>query len=211
MKNALIAAVVAAVVAAAGGTAATIVVTSKNIKNGTIQTIDISAKAKAALKGNRGRRGARGATGAQGPQGPPGPAGPNGITNAYSMDFTFVQTSVPDSGGAIARINLPAGKFIVFASASFRNPAATDALLQCRIADGVPGPSAGFRYAMLEGTGGDPSALFANATIELHAIVLPDTPRSFDLYCSDNGGQITLSSVPFPNLTAVEFNNAVSM
>jgi hypothetical protein len=55
MKNALIAAVVAAVVAAASGTAATIVVTSKNIKNGTIQTVDISAKAKRALKGNRGR------------------------------------------------------------------------------------------------------------------------------------------------------------
>jgi hypothetical protein len=38
MKSALIAAVVAAVVAAASGKAATIVVTSKNIKNGTIQT-----------------------------------------------------------------------------------------------------------------------------------------------------------------------------
>ena len=55
MKNALIAAVVAAIVAAASGTAATIVVTSKNIKNGTIQTVDISAKAKRALKGNRVR------------------------------------------------------------------------------------------------------------------------------------------------------------
>jgi len=52
MKNALVAAVVAAVVAAASGTAATMIVTSKNIKNGTIQTVDISAKAKRALKGN---------------------------------------------------------------------------------------------------------------------------------------------------------------
>jgi hypothetical protein len=39
LKTALIAAVVAAIVAAASGTAATIVVTSKNIKNGTIQTV----------------------------------------------------------------------------------------------------------------------------------------------------------------------------
>jgi hypothetical protein len=53
MKDALIAAVVAAVVAAASGTAATIVVMS-NIKNGTIQMVDLSAKAKRALKGNRG-------------------------------------------------------------------------------------------------------------------------------------------------------------
>jgi hypothetical protein len=45
MKTALIAAIVSAVVAAASGTAATIVVTSKNIKDGTIQTVDISAKA----------------------------------------------------------------------------------------------------------------------------------------------------------------------
>jgi hypothetical protein len=62
-------------VAAASGTAATIIVTSKNIKDGTIQTVDISAKAKRALKGNRGIRGASGAPGppgAQGIQGPPG-------------------------------------------------------------------------------------------------------------------------------------------
>lgn len=57
MRNALIAAVVAAVVAAASGTAATIVVTSKNIKNGTIQLVDISGKAKTGLRGRRGPRG----------------------------------------------------------------------------------------------------------------------------------------------------------
>ena len=78
MKNALIAAVVAAVVAAASGTAATIVVTSANIKNGTIQTVDISAKAKRALTGQRGPRGGVGATGAQGSQGPAGTQGPVG-------------------------------------------------------------------------------------------------------------------------------------
>jgi Collagen triple helix repeat (20 copies) len=85
MKNALIAAVAAAVVAAASGTAATIVITSKNIKNGTIQAVDISTKAKRALKGNRGPRGAAGpagATGAQGATGPQGPQGPKGDTGA---------------------------------------------------------------------------------------------------------------------------------
>jgi hypothetical protein len=78
MKNALIAAVVAALVAAASGTAATIVITSKHIKNGTIQTVDISAKAKRALKGNRGPRGFAGAPGQQGVQGPAGANGANG-------------------------------------------------------------------------------------------------------------------------------------
>jgi hypothetical protein len=83
MKHAVIAAVVAAVVAAASGTAATLVVTSKNIKNGTIQTVDLSAKAKRALRGSRGPRGATGLTGPQGPAGaagPHGPAGPQGQT-----------------------------------------------------------------------------------------------------------------------------------
>jgi hypothetical protein len=60
MKTAFIAAVVSAIVSAASGTAATILVTSKNIKNGTIQTVDISAKAKKALRGNRGPQGPRG-------------------------------------------------------------------------------------------------------------------------------------------------------
>lgn len=96
MKTALIAAIVAAVVAAASGTAATLVVTSKNIKNGTIQTVDISAKAKRALKGNRGPRGFRGLAGPQGVQGPPGTAGmpgtpgtpgPPGLTNADEWYF----------------------------------------------------------------------------------------------------------------------------
>jgi hypothetical protein len=87
MKTALIAAVVSAIVAAASGTAATIVVTSKNIKNGTIQTVDISAKAKRALRGNRGPSGVRGVQGAAGPQGTPGTPGPPGLTNADQWFF----------------------------------------------------------------------------------------------------------------------------
>jgi hypothetical protein len=78
MKNAMIAALVAAVVAAASGTAATIIVTSKNIKNGTIQAVDISAKAKRALRGNRGPQGPVGAQGAAGLPGPSGAAGLEG-------------------------------------------------------------------------------------------------------------------------------------
>jgi Collagen triple helix repeat (20 copies) len=80
VKNALIAAVVSAVIASTTATAATIVVTSKNIKNGTIQTVDISAKAKRALRGQRGPQGLRGAPGANGAQGPIGPRGPAGST-----------------------------------------------------------------------------------------------------------------------------------
>jgi hypothetical protein len=88
MKTALIAAIVAAVIASTTATAATVVITSKNIKNGTIQTVDISAKAKRALKGNRGPRGPQGlrgiqglpgASGPAGAAGPQGPSGPQGL------------------------------------------------------------------------------------------------------------------------------------
>lgn len=80
MRNAVIAAVVAAVVASASSTAATFVVTSKNIRNGTIQTEDISANAKQELKGSRGPRGLQGPAGVQGVQGVQGPPGASGAT-----------------------------------------------------------------------------------------------------------------------------------
>jgi hypothetical protein len=57
--------VVAALVSATTATAA-FVVTSANIKDGTIQTVDISAKAKRALKGNRGPAGQVGFDGHRG-------------------------------------------------------------------------------------------------------------------------------------------------
>ena len=75
MKSAIIAGVVAMLVSSASATAA-FVVTSKNIKNGTIQTIDLSAKAKRALKGNLGPRGPAGVPPSRPPpSGPPGAPG----------------------------------------------------------------------------------------------------------------------------------------
>jgi hypothetical protein len=105
MKNALIAAVVSAIVAAASGTAATIMVTSKNIKNGTIQTVDLSAKAKKALKGNRGLRGVAGT---------PGPAGPQGIQGAPGVQrVRFIVSpvaTIPPNSSRAADAACPAGE-----------------------------------------------------------------------------------------------------
>jgi Collagen triple helix repeat (20 copies) len=145
MKTALIAAIVAAVVAAASGTAATIVITSKNIKNGTIEAVDISAKAKRALKGNRGPRGAAGppgATGAQGASGPQGPAGPKGDPGAQGppgetvrahrvlratpdeVEITVVGTGplgFPEANGThILEMQLPQGVYTVDATIAAR-------------------------------------------------------------------------------------------
>jgi hypothetical protein len=110
MKSALIAAVVSAVVAAASGTAATIVVTSKNIKNGTIQTVDISAKAKRALKGNRGPRGRQGPAGAQGAPGAAGAAGPQGPPGVQGFSQVSNTVSVPPDTHMNVTAECPSGQ-----------------------------------------------------------------------------------------------------
>ena len=68
-----VAALCVALVGAGGATAASFV-TSKDIKNGTIKMVDISASAKHALKGNTGRQGT------QGVQGPAGGFDPAKVT-----------------------------------------------------------------------------------------------------------------------------------
>jgi len=83
-------ALVALFVSLAGtATAARVLITSRDIKDNTIQVVDISKGTQALLKGNEGPRGpqglqgpqgAQGSQGAQGAQGAPGPAGPAGAT-----------------------------------------------------------------------------------------------------------------------------------
>jgi hypothetical protein len=80
--EAVIAAVIAAVLITATGATAALVVTGANIKNGTIQLADLSAKAKKALKGQRGRRGPQGNAGPQGPAGAAGVKGDRGALGA---------------------------------------------------------------------------------------------------------------------------------
>jgi hypothetical protein len=122
VRNALIAAVVAAVVAAASSTAATIVVTSKNIKNGTIKTIDISAGAKRALKGARGPRGFPGARGSQGAQGPQGPQGLQGIQRLVAVSAAK-SVSPPNVDTVVA--TCPSGMVAVSGSFSLSPNAGT--------------------------------------------------------------------------------------
>jgi hypothetical protein len=55
-------------------------ITSKHVKNGTLQTADLSKAAQAALRGAKGDRGATGPTGPSGPAGPAGSQGPQGPT-----------------------------------------------------------------------------------------------------------------------------------
>jgi hypothetical protein len=105
MRAAIISAVVAVLISAASSTAA-FVVTSANIKNGTIQPVDLSVKTKRVLKGNRGPRGFAGPPGIQGPPGMPG-VSPS-YTNAYSA-----HTTVPPGSITFANAICPAGTSVV--------------------------------------------------------------------------------------------------
>ena len=77
MKTIAVALAVALVTA--GSSTAAFVVTSANIKNGTIKLVDISAGAKRGLRGQRGPRGLPGPDGPKGDSGSQGPQGPPGI------------------------------------------------------------------------------------------------------------------------------------
>jgi hypothetical protein len=80
-SGSLLVALVALVMATTGSAVAASLITSKQIKDGAIQTRDISKKARMQLKGQRGPGGPPGAEGAQGPPGlagPPGTPGPKG-------------------------------------------------------------------------------------------------------------------------------------
>jgi hypothetical protein len=88
-------------------------ITSKDIKNGTIKTVDMSSSAKQALKGNAGPRGPQGvpgAQGAQGSQGPQGPAGPSEVSALTPVTGSLSVAAGTIDGGTVA---CPAGTRVV--------------------------------------------------------------------------------------------------
>ena len=67
-------------------------VASPQVVNGSLQTVDLSKKARRALKGNRGPRGPAGARGAQGAQGAQGARGATGPAGPFPDPLTSGQT-----------------------------------------------------------------------------------------------------------------------
>ena len=97
-------AIIALVVAMSGTAFAATVITTKQIKDGTILPRDLSVKARNYLKGQRGPKGATGtagATGATGAMGATGPQGPGGLPQLG----TFTPTQIVD--GAILTCTSP--------------------------------------------------------------------------------------------------------
>ena len=182
MRTALVAAAVSAVVAATSATAATIVIRSKNIKDGTIQTRDISAKAKRALKGKVGPRGPAGQAGQQGPRGP-------STALVGSHDDTVGQ--VPNTEANIGHVTLSSSaNYVVIAKAAFNNPG-SETLVECKLAPtGQPQSEwdrGSLKLAAYPGIG-----YFDAGVITLVAHTIAPV-GGFDFRCEDNGGTVRFS------------------
>jgi hypothetical protein len=102
------------------------------VVNGSLQKVDLSSKAAAALRGARGPRGLQGPAGPQGLQGlqgPPGAKGDPGAGGPRGPSDTFFMFGgsgpFPPLGGFLGnpntKLTLPPGKYIAGASAIFEN------------------------------------------------------------------------------------------
>ena len=116
-----VAAIVALLVGAGSATAGSLI-TSAKIKNGTIKLEDISASAKAALKGNTGAPGVAGntgatgnagATGAQGVQGPAGGFDPAKVTYVEGPTVSVAASSAGNPSAGVSTAKCPAGTKVV--------------------------------------------------------------------------------------------------
>ena len=113
-SSGLVVGIIALIVAASGSAVAASLITSAQIKDGTIQLRDINKKARTALKGQTGPAGAIGATGLQGKpgaagangaQGNPGAAGANGATNVVVRQGTLISVANGATGLVTASCN----------------------------------------------------------------------------------------------------------
>jgi hypothetical protein len=87
---------------------------SPQIKNRSIQTLDISRRTVSALRGRRGPRGFTGALGPTGPAGPAGPAGPQGTPGSPGVSglqrATGATVTVAAGAEGSGFVQCPAGK-----------------------------------------------------------------------------------------------------
>ena len=119
---ALVVSIIALVVATAGtATAATkiLIKSSSQVRAGALDASDLSAKARKSLKGNAGPAGPAGAAGATGPAGPAGARGPSEVFAAVPSGLNAANCPAGgcDAGALLRTLALPAGSFLVTASA----------------------------------------------------------------------------------------------
>jgi hypothetical protein len=176
-------------------------VASPQVVNGSLQTKDLSAKARKALKGNRGLRGlrgaqgAKGATGAQGVQGVQGPIGPS---DAY-------ETSAPGasdvtSAAKTLTLSVPAGSYSVTGKAQEQNRDTTNsAALHCTLSTDA-GPLDDMFSTALPWSSGTYG--FGDAANVVHGSFTAAAASTITFSCSrSNGSSMFVNN---PTLTAIK-------
>lgn len=101
----MVVAIIAVLLTGVGTATAATLITSAQIKNGTIQMIDISSKAKKALRGQRGPRGFEGAAGPAGAAGPTGATGATGATGPAGASAPAIAFAHVNPDGTIDATN----------------------------------------------------------------------------------------------------------
>ena len=172
--GAMAVALLALVLAMSGSAVAASLITSKQIKDGTIQTKDISKKARAQLakaasrgpagpagpagpKGDKGDKGDAGSAGAAGEPGQTGPRGPSDAVFEYEDGFANWQTQLAD----LVVVDLPAGNWVVNANTVANNNtpgAATPVSCQLEVGGVKVAEAAGVTLAD-NGTAGEREAI----------------------------------------------------
>jgi hypothetical protein len=121
----MLVAILALVLATTGSAVAASLITSKQIKDGTIQTKDISKKAQKSLRGKTGAKGATGATGAAGPAGAAGPKGDKGDVGPAGPFPDTLPSGKTLRGDYATAGQVPSGGGFATDSISFDYPLAT--------------------------------------------------------------------------------------
>lgn len=143
MKSIVTAIIVSAIVAASASAGVTTFITSKQIKDGTIQLRDLSASAMNGLHGQAGAQGVpgpqgpagpkgdTGATGAPGPQGPAGPKGDKGDPGESSGMYVARATYALPAGAMVPmELRCKPGDVIASAQNYIEPAAANDGSIQ---------------------------------------------------------------------------------
>lgn len=181
---ALVVALLALVAAMGGSAIAASFITSAQIKDGSVQAKDLSAKARASLRGKPGARGLIGPAGPAGPAGQAGSAGARGPSEVF--EFTHrTAIALPNTATPLSA-PLPAGSYVILAKLQVSNDDnANSARPFCTLTAGLdtdtgePGTS--------NNTTSDDTAV---ATLTLtHTFSAPGTVT---LECTD-GGALTIS------------------
>jgi hypothetical protein len=98
-------------------------VTGAKVKDGSLRATDFGSGQLPA-----GPQGQKGDAGARGPQGDTGPS--NGYIHAYSATPVMIDSA---QGAIVASIDLPAGKYLVFAKTGAASTTSTGVVVQCTL------------------------------------------------------------------------------